>query len=230
MPFAIAAAITYWNSRNAVGDFDFLEKGIVNFFAVGWAFSQWNRIKKQKRNEDGLDKVAKTVDSITVQLDAAAERLAGYSTGGNGFCYVMPTYVTALVPATFALLHDGPYPVYDIAVRIVDLGRLSASDVPYKDSMFENQYDFNVLIPQHSRQIVLNSPSPERSEDARDFNIYISARNGSWIQRLAMRRVNGIWVAATEIEKDGKSIYRTIEPTFPLNPEGEVAWRDSYHV
>jgi len=225
MPFLISACWTYWNWSQATKDYDLLEKGIVNFFAAGWVFSQWNRIKKQKRQEDGLSTVGANVNQLIGRLDESTRRMIGSSTGGDSFCEVIATPVTPLAPTALAVLHHGEFPLYDLTVRIIDLERRSREG---SVADHENVYKFDSLIPNHMITINLKSPISRLDDSVRRFNIHVIARNGSSDQMLQMRYVNGYLRTASNIEKSGAVIFENIAKDYPKNSDGGIDWEPHF--
>lgn len=225
VPAVIAVAWTGWEWYKAESDYELISKAAIHFFAAGWAFTQWNRIKKQKRQEDGLSTVETDVKQLVQRLDESTRRMIGFSTGGDSFCEVIPTPVNPLVPNSFAIMHHGEFPLYDLTIRIVDLRRRDSIGSTADD---ENIYKFDTLIPDHLMTIGLKSPIDRMDELERRFNIHVSARNGSSVQMLQMKYVNGFLRTASNVEKAGKVIFEDIAIDYPRDDKGEVDWEPHF--
>ena len=58
----------------------------------------------------------------------------------------------------------------------------------------------------------------------RDFNIFFSARNGLFTQLLRLRKIDGKWIYAMKVERDGKLIFEKVDDNFPKTDQGQVQW------
>ena len=223
VPLILSMAWTYWNWRTSPVGYDFIEKLIVNFFAFGWAFSQWNRVKKQKKTEDGFVSVENRIVEVVTKLEKNTERQIGMTTGGDSFAEFVPSPTNCLEPNSFALMHRGEYPLYDMTVRIVDIQRLD--EIGDSAASQENIYYVDMLAPQHVKPIFLNSPT-SRMElgEVRHYNIFISARNGSTTQMLQMTHVEGILRTATAIDNGNKEFYSDAAQDYPKDKDGKIDW------
>ena len=226
LPFLIAVAWTYWNWRQSVGPYDVLEKGIVNFFAAGWAFSQWNRIKKQKRNEDGLSDVAGKVSGVLENLNQVASRIEGYATGGDSIAVLTPLFQNIIAPKAFVLKLHGQFPLKNLSVRIMDLERVKKFGMR---AIEENLHDFADLGAHGSGIIVLNEDAEESffSPNETTIIVYVTATNGSTVQTTRYLRVDNVVLSATKIEKKNMVIYEDISPDYPRDANGEIDWGEA---
>jgi hypothetical protein len=60
--------------------------------------------------------------------------------------------------------------------------------------------------------------------DEQKYIIDITARNGSVLQFLTCRRVNGVWKLAMKTHKMDNTVQETVEPDFPRDDTGNVQW------
>jgi hypothetical protein len=222
VPFAIAALWTGWEWNKSTENYDVLSKGAIHFFAAGWGFSQWNRIKKQKKSEDGLGNVQQNIESLISKLNTSTTDLLGNVTGGDSFCELRPILLNPLIPRDFELIHHGDHPLYDVQVRIVDLARFEA--VPRSISQGENIYEFNVLPPQHAIKIELKSPQDNIRSLPRRLNVFVTARNGSFEQLLQIVVVGGKQQSASQIIRGGDIIWMAVDREFPRSGHERVDW------
>jgi hypothetical protein len=222
-PLTLSVAWTWWNWYISSTEYHFVEKWFVNFFAIGWIFTQWNRVKKQKNTEDGFVSVENRIGEVVTKLEKNTERQIGMTTGGDSFAEFVPAPTNSLEPNSFALLHRGDYPLYDIDVRVVDIQRID--EIGNSAASHENIYHLDMLAPQHVKPIFLNSPTSRmKPDEVRRYNIFISARNGSTTQMLQMTHVNGILRIATAIDNGVKEFYSDAAKDYPRGEDGEIDW------
>jgi hypothetical protein len=151
-------------------------------------------------------------------------------TGGDSFCYLdfaangtLPTFV-----------QRGKYPISDVSARIVDLkkfDRLIATN-PQPSLQELLSADTSVQLGELTPNAALVRGTVKLVGQSARFNIFFSARNGFWTQKLRLRLVGGKWVRAirvttTEIGRDKKGpkkLFEKIDKGFPRNAKGEVDW------
>lgn len=167
------------------------------------------------------------------QIIELQQQSAGAITGGNSFAEMVlqvPDVTTGAV-ALPMFAHHGKFPLYDVAVRIVDVGehrRLTAAKnfVAATTALLGTEVSVGSLTPGFARgpMVTLQHPS------GRDFsyNVFFVARNGAWIQQLRMKWIGNGWSVATRISglSEGKELYRNVTPGYPLGPNNEVEWED----
>jgi hypothetical protein len=152
--------------------------------------------------------------------------LADLVTGGNSFPYLGLVACNARSCA-LTLVHDGQHPLYDVAVRIVDLDVFDKvpKDAGLREYLAaDTRFSVGNLSP-HQVQLLGELSLGEGS--SRGFNIFISARNGFIIQSLRCRRVNNAWTFATKVMRQGPTevlLHERIDADFPRGANGEVAW------
>jgi len=225
VPLILSIAWTYWNWRTSSTDYRFVEKWIINFFAFAWGFSQWNRVKKQKKTEDGFVSVENRISEVVTKLEKNTERQIGMTTGGDSFAELVPAPFNSLDPRGFGLMHRGEYPLYDMTVRIVDIQRID--EIGNSEASSENTYSIDVLASGHVKPIQLNSPATRlKTGEVRRYNIFISARNGSTVQMLQMTHVNGILRTATAIDNGIKEFYSDAAHDYPKDKAGNIDWSE----
>lgn len=221
-PLVITALWTGMEWHKADADYQWVSQGALHFFAAGWAFSQWNRIKKQKRTEDGLSDVMKTTKYLIGQINRSTSHMLGAATGGDSFCAFEPVNVTPIVPTSFAIRHIGDYPLYDVDVRIVDLDRLEKVG---RHTGFENRFHFDVLIPNHLTSVSLKGETKIISiNEIRRYNIFYTARNGSFDQFIQMQFVEGRLLHASKFFRDDEGFFEVCCHGYPKNIDGAIDW------
>jgi hypothetical protein len=168
------------------------------------------------------------------ELNRELARLAmenlGSVTGGDSFAYV--DLLSPSDPAGPAILvtQRGKYPVYDMSVRIVDLDKfdtLRKSQQITVEALAADEIVTSRNIAPGTGFVVDRRLPPLQTERPR-FNIFISARNGSWTQLLRFHKVDGkLWKRATRVVRNdptGRLLYEYIDDGFPRNNAGQVDW------
>lgn len=207
-----------WTLRSFVNVFG------PTFFFVSWLVSQWYRVRKQQKVEDGLLGIEGNVKRMLEELEAKTSDLVGHITGGDSVCYLVGSPIAPDSLGNLALVHHGRHPLYNVNARIVDLelfdqfiGNLTFDNI----QRTEIHWRFGDLIPGHASTV--DGSIPLGTGDTRRFNIFFTARNGSFVQLLRFRRVNGSWLSATKVEM-GETRFEQIQERFPRNSEGTVDW------
>ncbi len=161
------------------------------------------------------------------------------SVTGSGYCFIALTNLNRTTnEQNVMLMNPGGYPLYDVGIRVVDLKKwedlAKGGSINYESMRAaETIYQFGELGPER----VLDIGKWDLGDsDARDFNIFISSRSGFISERLRLRRVEGEWVAATQVVKgnttikdnviqlEGEILHETIHDKFPRNASGVVDW------
>ncbi len=145
--------------------------------------------------------------------------------GGKSFCYLtIGSINNEINTGLWVVVHQGAHPIYDVNARIVDLQRFAAvkDDLNLtKIQQTETHLPIGNMIKATASMV---RPIQLGSKLERDFNIFFSARNGLYTQLLRLRKIDGEWVSAIKIEKNGKNIFEKVHEKFPRNTEGKVSW------
>jgi hypothetical protein len=156
-------------------------------------------------------------------------------TGGDSFCYMDFMYQFGQPNPVF--IHHGRYPLYDVQVRIVDLVEMRKRVAEGRALDLNSDVQYRINEFQAGRMWMDRSLSvPFSDEQAQDFNIFFSARNGIWTEKLRLRKVSGHWVQAVQVFfspyiRSGspsipskKPAYESVAKEFPRDPDGAVPW------
>jgi len=224
-------------------------KEIVNvffpsFFLASWATGQFFRVQKQAKVEGSLDKITLKMSNLLENLEEKTNNIIGHVTGGNSYCYLFIASNIHQDPdvVSIVLHHSGDHVLYDVSARIVDKDKLNQSvSQNFEEQLNEatSYINYDVLMPKYCKLFKWNlGPN-----DSRDFDIYWTARNGSFRQQLKLRRVDGHWSQATEVIKDrvlsepgyvldpanqaGRNIvlFQHLNEAIPINSEGQINWK-----
>jgi len=209
-----------WNIRSALNIFG------PTFFFASWLVAQWFRVRKQQKVEAGLVGIEASLKQTISEIEHKTSDLAAYITGGESICYICGPDSESSNWSPMLLTHVGKHPMYDVMVRAVDIdipvdltrGRLSLDDLAKR----EWTRQFGDLVPGHAK--VLRESIDLGSGTSRRFNLFFSARNGSFYQLLRCKRVDGIWKAALQVWKNDQMMFEHVASGYPLNELGHVEW------
>ena len=229
LPFLIALIWTCYNIWDTPGGQWSIRTSVnvfgPTFFFISWLASQWYRVRKQQKVEGGLSNIEASVKRTLAELEAKTVDLVGHITGGESACYIIGTPIASGVLTHTALVHVGKHALYEVSARIVDL---EAFDHIKDNLTFENIRNteilrqFGNLVPNHAT--MLQEIFSLGVGTSRNFNIFYTARNGSFTQLLRFRKVNDSWLYATKVVRDEATLYENIQEGYPLNENSEVIW------
>lgn len=229
-PFAIAIIWTIYNFKEVTGNRIEL-RNIINifgpsFFLASWLISQWFRVTKQQRVESGLKEIESSIKAQVDRLEEKSADLVSYITGGESACYMCGPDVADDNWSPLLVIHLGKHPLYDVKIRVVDI------DVPIQkvngtismDSNSSREFSTSLgdLVPNHGR--ALKQHIPLGAGNSRRFNIFFSARNGSFTQILRLKRIDGVWRHALKVTRNNDLIHKDISDEYPRNIEGGIDW------
>jgi len=198
---------------------------VPTFFFVSWLASQWYRVRKQQKVETGLSNIEERIKQTLAELDAKTADLAAYITGGESVCWLIGIPVVSDIITEIAVQHVGKHPLYEVNARIVDLEVFEEirRNLPHDHfGRSETYHQFGNLIPGHTLVVPANISMGNAS--SRNFNIFYTARNGSFTQELRYRRVNGGWLYATKVSRGNITLHEQVQEGFPLNANGGIDW------
>lgn len=148
-------------------------------------------------------------------------------TGGNSFAYFDLTFTKEKSP-TPVLIHKGEHPLYELAVRIVNLDKFekktkhSLSDMK-KDDVFISLG----TLAAHSTRLY---DTIEIGTEHLRLNLFFSARNGFFTESLRGQRVGNEWKTAVQVTKSSptsgetKTLFEKVDPNYPRGKDGKVEW------
>jgi hypothetical protein len=146
-------------------------------------------------------------------------------TGGDSFCFVVNMGSNPPFPAV--LVKNGDYPLYDVVMRVTNLTepfRPMQGVVPklFGISLFVG----DLPVGGYASEIPFSLPP---KDDRASFNIFFSARNGSWSEELRLRLVNGNWKKAFRVfrllpgRRNETQLVKEVDKGFPTEG-GTVKW------
>ena len=131
-----------------------------------------------------------------------------------------------------SFLNDGQFPLYELQVRVVDVGLLQDEGAKTYQEMEAATTYLQVpaaIAPHTATGGISGFHIPIRNSEKADFNVFFSARNGFWSELIRIRKVKGLWVEATRVQQDFARVktehhpmpWTNVEKGFPLK---ELSW------
>ena len=165
---------------------------------------------------------------MAIQGAQSERELRAAVTGGDSWCYlVLGGLSGGGNSALFTAVHQGDCPLYDVSARIVDLDKFDLiKDNLSLEALAQAQTNLNLgnLSPKQATLLV----TLEIPEKGVRWNIFFSARNGSFDEKLRLVRVEGRWVSAMRVmRRDGGKqvvLVEQVDPQFPRDSKGAVEW------
>jgi hypothetical protein len=196
------------------------------FFFASWLVAQVFRVRKQQKVEGGLKSIDENIKKTLIELDKKTQDLASYITGGDSACYISGAPQANNIINDPFVVHIGNHPIYEVHARIVDLQLLEK----IKDNITlenlratEEHIEVGNLIPGHGKSI--RNPINLGDGETRSFNIFYTARNGSFTQLLRFRKSNGKWLYAMRVMREDKILHEHINEGFPRGDTEEIDWK-----
>lgn len=228
VPITIALGWTtyslYENKDTQLSIKNFIEVFGPSFFFASWLAAQWFRVKKQQGVERGLGSIEKNIQDTLVKLENTAVLLAGHITGGNSICYLHGPQPDTDMWVGLLVIHKGDHPLYDVIVRVCDLQKFDV----YKNNLnsvpstaYEQVHSIGNLVPNHAKGFPFNLNLGNRN--VKKYNIFFTARNGSFTQVMRCRRVNGRWLFATQVQLNNDVQFEKIDDGY-LQAGEKIDW------
>lgn len=195
--------------------------------ASGAIWASYEQNKSQRLSESQTVEIRQLntkILSLSEENKLLAKEGIASVTGGDGFAYV--DILKGYFPNAFSpvISTESAHPQYDISIRFYDEDQnheaqianpliLGVATLPPGHSVFERIPAFDISAKQ----------------DYARFNLFISARNGSFIEELRLRKVGDEWYSAFRIFKsgpDGKSTLlaeRSMDK-YPRSNDGSLKW------
>lgn len=184
------------------------------------------------------NKAQKTTETQTVEIKQLNTKILALSeenkilakegiasvTGGNGFAYV--DILKGFFPNAFSpsVMSESEYPQYDLSIRFYD-------EHKNHEAQIAQPLVLNIATLPPGQSVINRIPAfdLEGKADYAKFNLFISARNGSFIEELRLRKVSGEWYSAFRVFKSNVDGSRTLlleraMEKYPKAPDGTPAW------
>lgn len=196
------------------------------FFLASWMTGQVFRVRKQSKVEDNFRTVEQRLEKVSEDIAANTETMLDHVMGGDSFPELFMSNIdNTNDSAIVGIGHHGRHPLYDIHARIVNLNEFNLlTGWKFVSGLHEDRIvEVNLLLPDSASIIGKWSLSAQQKQG---YNIFFTARNGSFTQEYRLAKVEGEWKSATRIRRSGaeKLLYEQTDPTFPRSELGDVDW------
>ncbi|MFM4922410.1 hypothetical protein [Aeromonas dhakensis] len=211
---------TEWSFQKTVNIFG------PTFFLLSWLTGQFFRVKKQTKVEDSFGSMEIRFKELLDKVESKTEEMIGHISDGNSFPWLQIGMTYGSNQGVLMAIHQGDHPLYDVIARIVDLQKLE--QVKNNISLatlehIETNVNIGNMIPSHASMV---QKWEIESEPEQSYNIFLTARNGSFTQLLRLKKVNGAWVCATKImNKNNEILHEQIDDNYPKEADGSVTWK-----
>jgi hypothetical protein len=174
---------------------------------------------------------ARIFDLAKSNASLAKESIATV-TGGDSYSYMDFIYQLGAPPRPI-FIHCGKYPLYNVSIRVVDLNALRTRVELHQPLDAVLGITLNIDELQVGTGWFSSGFTIPFSDDrAQDFNVFFSARNGTWTEELRLRKVDNNWVKALRVwlapiglsKPSAKPVFEEVAKEFPRNLDGQVDW------
>ena len=177
--------------------------------AIGAYWSSLRRSETEKQLQKKTDDIVQLNRTIT-----------GLVSGGDSYCFFMPTIDYDKNTCQFLVVHKGQFPIYDVSARICDVERMNQL-VQAQQQEGRSHFDLTAAdsyiqlgtIPV-GRGIYL-PPFPIGSVQKLSFSIFFGSRNSVFNQTIELRKVGNQWLSSDRVERDGKVLFEFMNDEFP---------------
>ena len=192
------------------------------------------RVRKEEREafQSIADNITTSLTENQQAFDATMERMGGLAalakdnineaTGGDSFCFVEMVPVPEGLMAH--LIQKGKHPLFEVRLNISDLNALDSGIKSGAPSLLANTRSFSTidfLAPGLLHPLGVYRIEPK--EEYVRYNIFIYARNGSFIELLRLKRlanqsgwVSALLVTASYTRKKKGVVLENIDRRFPM--------------
>lgn len=195
--------------------------------ASGAIWASYEQSKAQKTTETQTIEI-KQLNTKILALSEENKMLAREGiasvTGGSGFAYVdiqKGIFENAFSPA---VMSESEYPQYDLSIRIFDEHKNHQAQIA-------QPLIINIATLPPGQSLINRIPAfdLEGKMDYAKFNLFISARNGFFIEELHLRKVDDEWYSALRVFKSKKDGSRTLlleraMENYPKASDGTLSW------
>lgn len=190
-----------------------------------WASSEQNKAQKTTETQTIEIKQLNTkILALSEENKILAKEGISSVTGGNGFAYV--DILKGFFPNAFSptVTSESEYPQYDLSIRFFD-------EHKNYEAQIAQPLILNIATLPPGQSMVNRIPAfdLEGKTDHAKFNLFISARNGSFIEELRLRKVGDEWYSAFRVFKSTPNGSRTLlmeraMEKYPRAPDGVLVW------
>ncbi len=209
-----------WNTQKVVNVFG------PTFFLLSWLTGQFFRVKKQTRVEDSFSTMEARFEELLTEIERKTNEMIGHISGGNSFPYFQIGMIDSTTnTGVLMAIHEGEHPLYDVTARIVDLQKfeqiknnISLANMSYSDT----NISVGNMIPSHASMV---QQWKLENDLEQSYNVFFTARNGSFTQFIRLHKINGNWVSAIKVtNRANEVLHEKIDDNYPRDANGNVCW------
>jgi hypothetical protein len=183
----------------------------------------------QSKVESKLLEKTNKVEELSSRIKELSEQNISIITGGDNFPYIDVALYQGNLPQL--IVHNtGKYPIYDINVRFFDIDKfnyMKSSGDTWKTIVECSVIkDIGNISPGFSQMISFRPILNWQDKTERRINIFITARNGYFVEKLRFKKIDRKWARALVLLKGEKQLLQKVDSDYPLNEEGKVVWSD----
>ena len=196
--------------------------------AIGVFWQANNQMKSEQELRNKADRIAE----LTTKNAELTTENKNILIGGESFCYMLISFPMG-IPNSIErdIVVEGEYPLYDIQMTITDLDKFSTlrlSKIPIEKRMSAVEtckITKNLGNIRNNAALTMGRLHIPPEKTSVRFNIDFSARNGSWRQRVLVKRKNeGGWLLANRVYRGDEILIDYVSKDFPRNEKGEIDW------
>lgn len=187
------------------------------FFFVSWMTGQFFRVRKQAGVESSLSLLESRVSHVVEQLETQTLELTNHMNGGNSFCAFNIYIQRGNQSYWFAEMH-GKYPMYNVSARVIDLDIYDETSRGPQAEGAETYIEIGDLSLDGAH---ISKLFDLGDSDSRRFNVFFLAKNGSVVQNIKYKLIDGEWTWATKVFDETGELAR-LDHNFPPDELGNI--------
>lgn len=196
-----------------------LKQFTTALFLLSWFSGQFIRVKKATKVEDSFELLKSKTEALHEQLGNSINETLNHITGGEGFCR-LTIFTNPDLGREYLIESVGEYPLYDVHIAVADVNQPGTES--FDDPAFQRKTVFSGTLLPHTQYSFKSFPFELNPETGASFNIFISARNGSFIQLYRLIFHEGRWRHAVRVLKQTEVKYERVDPEYPIKDKEAV--------
>lgn len=216
--------LSWFHEYSSFPAFVALIGAVISASGAFWASYEQAKSEKvaEERAQENVE-LNKKILALTEENKELAKHGISVVTGGDGYVYV--DIIKGILPNAFApiVISNSGFPQYDISIRFFDVQKNHQTQV-----LNPLVLTLATLPPRQSSMFQVPAFEFPSSGDVAKFNLFISARNGSFVEEVQLRKVEGEWWSAIRLAKDEGNVKTILleraQEKFPRMPDGKIEW------
>ncbi|MBF0466229.1 MAG: hypothetical protein HQK88_04740 [Nitrospirae bacterium] len=197
------------------------------FFFISWLTGQIFRVIKQSKVEENFSLMDTRFNKLLLTFEKKTNEMICNLTGGDSFTYfAIGSLNSNTNTGILTAIHVGEYPHYDVTARILDLQKFEKiKSNPTLENLAECSINIDLGILTHGLGKMFEQPWNVEHENKQSYNVTFTARNGSYSQKIRLKKVNGKWQQATKVfDRQKRVLHEEVASDYPKDEEGNVTW------